>query len=89
MAEEQLNPVSTNSLIVFPNPSSGLVSVKWENQVEKDVEFIVFNSLGTEVSKFTFPEGQMEVKKDFSELKSGIYFIKSGVSSDIKRLVIK
>ncbi len=89
VAEEQLNPVSTNSLIVFPNPSSGLVSIKWENQVEKDVEFIVFNSLGTEVSKFTFPEGQMEVKMDFSELKSGIYFIKSGVSSDIKRLVIK
>ena len=76
--------VSQNNIAIFPNPATGLLTIKHKYQVTK-IE--IYNKLGQKV--FT------DINKnviDISVLPSGIYFIKiegqSGII-DLKKIIKK
>lgn len=80
------------SLSIFPNPSSGIVTVEFDLESSQDVRIVILNSLGqpveTEnagsVSSYT---GQL----DLSHLSKGMYIISIQSGSDIinRRIVLQ
>ncbi len=76
-----------NGLNIYPNPSSGIFNIVWNN-MDEDVNYVVLNAQGQEVYKGNLLNTQ---ELDLSSEPKGVYFIKfinSGVIG-IEKLVIK
>jgi hypothetical protein len=83
-----INEISTNSVTVYPNPTDGIFTIRFTENVSVDLSLIdltgkkVFAKTVTETSSF-----------NVSELQSGIYFLrildKSSNTIDIKKLIIR
>ncbi len=62
---------------VFPNPTTGMINIAWNNQVVGNASVVVTDVVGREVSHAaingTTPSGNVQV--NLSELKEGIYMI--------------
>jgi uncharacterized repeat protein (TIGR02543 family) len=78
-------PVLTKA---YPNPTSGLSSIVFNNKQQERVIIRVFNSNGLLVKTLvdkSFPEGNNQLTFDMNGLASGVYFIK--VNDTTLRLV--
>ncbi|MCD6011497.1 MAG: surface protein [Flavipsychrobacter sp.] len=64
-------------LSVYPNPTSGNVNVKWENQETGACKLVVSDIIGREVYHTTLNinEASGETQVNLSDLKDGIYMI--------------
>jgi hypothetical protein len=63
-----------NSFGIYPNPSSDIVNLVFENDGEKNIT--VFSSLGQQV--MSLQTSGTTAKLNFSSLKSGVYIVKLG-----------
>ncbi len=66
-----------STLSVYPNPTSGNINIKWENQETGTGRLVVSDIIGREVYHTTFNvnETSGEAQVNLSELKEGIYMI--------------
>ena len=77
---------------VAPNPSSGILYLAIENQVQDPIDIKVLNALGNVVinKKNIKPDTRDKYKMDCSELSEGMYFINvsNGSTSSTKSVLI-
>jgi len=82
-----------NSLKMYPNPTSGILNIQWENQVTGNATVTVSDIVGHEVlnSIITLGTDSGTTQLDMSNLKAGIYIlsIKSESNSFTSRLIIQ
>jgi hypothetical protein len=72
-----LGSKSTVSIKLFPNPAKEILSVTLGNNILSKVDFVVYNSLGGEISRKTeSTEDSNEVKINIASLRNGLYFLK-------------
>jgi PKD repeat protein len=67
-----LNQIFAQSISIYPNPSNGLVNVKFDNNVNQ-VSLKVYNSLGQIVINKNYDEVIGDINVDLSQFSKGIY----------------
>jgi hypothetical protein len=67
-----LNQLFAQSISIYPNPSNGLVNVKFDNNVNQ-VSLKVYNSLGQIVINKNYDEVIGDINVDLSQFSKGIY----------------
>jgi hypothetical protein len=72
LAEEEFKELS-----VYPNPTSGLLTINLEKTISRDYQFELLDISGKTVGSFKVKEGESFHQLNISALKNGIYFIKS------------
>ncbi len=80
-----------NDLSIFPNPSQGVINIKFNSLPNQEVRFVLYNFIGKEVYSKEFDitqEGSYSYKLDLSNLPEGVYIGKTisrnGHSSAVK-----
>ncbi len=81
-------------IAIWPNPTKGLVNIKFNTESAGDVIVRVFDVTGAMLvnNEIEKPAGVITQSFNFSGLKSGLYFVEldqPGVSRDIVRMVIE
>ena len=74
---------------VYPNPSNGLINIKYKIKNNSNISLNLYNLLGEQIREFSedaFP-GEHIRKINVSNLSSGIYFLRIAIDSDKKRFV--
>jgi len=72
-----LNSTSENeNLLLFPNPTSGIVTIDIGNFLNSEYTIGIFNALGMKISNVK-NSVRKEVQIDLSHLPSGIYFLQA------------
>jgi len=76
-------------LTVYPNPSSGVVSLQWDGDFKDILEIIIHNNNGSAVWKGRVTADQQTV--DISQHPSGVYFLRliTRKGTAVQKLVIK
>ncbi len=78
-----------DELSIFPNPSKGIVNLKFNNTGGKQIE--VYSILGNSVYNGTTTHGSAQI--DLSDLNKGIYFVKisdqNGSNQITKKLILQ
>ncbi len=86
------DPVNNNiHMIVFPNPSPGIINIKFENRKNKALQLVIFDQTGQKVMQIR------EITSDFYQFDSGnladglyyIQLIKENQIIAIERIVLK
>jgi len=72
--QPNISTKQNNGLLVFPNPSTGEVSIKFEKTVDGVLSIQVLSLEGKLVSSFNLTSAQTQ-QIDLSHLKRGVYFI--------------
>jgi hypothetical protein len=70
--------ITQNQLFIFPNPTSGLSSIRYFSTRKGDLFYSVKNLVGTEIAapqKLAVEEGWNTWPLDFSSLDNGAYFL--------------
>lgn len=78
-----------NEMSLMPNPTSGIVSLKTKNAVDKATDLQVINTQGQIVFSAVLQSGEENLTLDISDLPLGIYYLRMAVGSDLmtKRIV--
>jgi hypothetical protein len=83
----------SSSVVVFPNPASGSVTVSIDNAEAGEVNVKITNMLGVLVraTSYSKQEGLLEAKVDLSGLPSGIYTVElqQGNRRGVKRITVE
>ena len=86
-------PSDNKILLVYPNPSTGIVNLAINGQEGRRVEVQVLNVIGTVVYRETLTElSERAIKRlDLSSFANGLYYIKleSDKASQLCKLVIR
>lgn len=86
-------PGDNKILLVYPNPSTGIVNLAINGQEGRRVEVQVLNVIGTVVYRETLTElSERAVKRlDLSSFANGLYYVKleSDKASQLCKLVIR
>jgi hypothetical protein len=69
---------------MFPNPTTGAVTIKFERDLNPDYNVRVFNVLGAEVTPMALERGAATCTFNLSHLTNGLYLIE--ISTDKQRL---
>ena len=73
---------------VYPNPSNGLINVRYDIKNNSNVTFNLYDVIGRQVKTFSenAVSGENNLNFNSSELPSGIYFLQIVIDSDKKRI---
>ena len=78
-----VNPVGVESalvelegLILYPNPSSGMVNLRTEQPIHGQVEISVWDMFGQQVKHFTVSQLINDVDFDLTDIANGMYLMK-------------
>jgi pimeloyl-ACP methyl ester carboxylesterase len=77
-AETEEGFLPQEKLTVYPNPSSGLVSIRFSLDADAQIALKLFNIMGEEVATMHntyFNAGEYVLDGDLSKLPSGVYFL--------------
>jgi len=77
---------------VFPNPASNVVDIRLSNAIQGvNSDLIVFTDASGRVVKVINYNGAAQVQVDITDLKSGVYFIRSqnGLFAGTKKLIVR
>ncbi len=84
---------ANNTVKLYPNPTSGVLNIQWENQATGNAEVIVSDIIGHEVYNTIISLGSESgsTSVDLSNLKAGIYIlsVKSEANTFTSRLIIQ
>jgi len=85
-----LLPNSEGKVIPYPNPSTGIVNFKFQDNTSENVEVSIFNSIGTQVYHFTSILSSNTLSADLSAMPTGTYYakIKSPSFEQVKSISI-
>jgi hypothetical protein len=90
-----LNPYSKldNSLKIYPNPTSGIANIEFENVDKENVDILLLDLLGREVRSLkynTIKAGKNNMDLDIHDLEKGIYILKFGIGDNtVSKKLIK
>ncbi len=71
-----------NSVDIFPNPTSGILTIRYEDTANPVRDIFVFNILGQRVQKINVPDAQSDYYSvDLTGLPKGIYFVRCNFAS--------
>jgi len=82
LAEDNIS----SRIALFPNPAKGDVTIALENIADKDVEVILINILGAQVSQVfsgKVTSKYQEIYTDLDGLEKGVYFVKVFNNGDV------
>ncbi len=83
--EESGHPAE--KLEVHPNPTSGKALIKWSGAGIEGTLLKVYNTLGTEIQTVLVASGTNEYNLDITNVKPGIYFIKTDQNPKLVRII--
>lgn len=87
--DERLNTIS---LTVYPNPSTGIITINWRNEVASDIRISVFDQLGNLLHHESVQNtgGNMEKALNLSNFPNGLYHfvLESGNEKTVKKVVL-
>jgi hypothetical protein len=69
------NSLSSN-INIFPNPSSGQLTVNLERKLNQDASIEIYNEIGVKVLSLDMENGLESKTLDIQELSSGVYILK-------------
>ncbi|MDD5571920.1 MAG: CotH kinase family protein, partial [Bacteroidales bacterium] len=78
----------TKDLLLFPNPTTRDVTIKYKDDSEINSEIAVFDMLGNKILSL-MPENEKEIHIQLQGLSSGVYNVKIGNSFITKVVLIK
>ena len=88
-----VNNISKNSSLftVYPNPSNGKFTVKFEGFQQADYKLTICNLLGQEIYTSFIKEQQTTLDIDLTDFSKGIYFVKfdEGTNSYKQKIIIE
>jgi len=61
-------------LLVYPNPTSGQITIEFPEPVEADLVLTLFNDLGRQVKRQVLSAGQQQYLLSMEDLARGVYF---------------
>jgi len=67
------NAAKIGSFVTSPNPSSGLINVKFENSKNQFVIFELISNNGSKLDEFITVEDNLDI--DLSKYPSGLYYL--------------
>ena len=82
----QYNNITNSKLSIFPNPAKGNVTISLDNIADNEVDIILINILGAQVSQIFSGKivgNYQEFPFDIATLEKGIYFVKVVSNGDI------
>lgn len=87
----QTNNGTALGMMVYPNPSRGLVQIDFRGRTLRSGQLAVIDMLGNEVRSFRLNGANSKYSIDLTELQSGIYFIKAVTDQGMamQRIVVK
>lgn len=91
---ETLTAKDPGKMAVYPNPSSGAVTIDYEIGTASDVTLTLINAQGMEVRQFITGKhqqaGPYSVSIDTSELQPGVYMLvlRAGDSKEVKKISV-
>jgi len=76
---------------IYPNPSTGKVIIQFDEPLNEDLNYEVYNSLGQTVQEGNIPAEEVEIKLDITSEPAGNYFLKldSGQKVITKKFTIQ
>jgi hypothetical protein len=79
------NDRNKSDIKVYPNPSTGIVSLWFENDINQPVSYKIINALGEVAGKSEYSEGirKNKLNIDFTGKPSGIYYVELKVGSKV------
>ncbi|WP_338814233.1 FG-GAP-like repeat-containing protein [Bernardetia sp. Wsw4-3y2] len=69
------NEFEQDTFSVYPNPSTGIVNVRFETALVADTQVTVFDGIGRKVSSQKFQKGKNELKINLTNQPKGMYLI--------------
>lgn len=71
------NNLSLNNILIYPNPSDGLININFENKEKAIFQFIVYDIMGRQVqfSQKAGEEGNVLFSMDLREVPTGTYIL--------------
>ncbi|WP_338792741.1 T9SS type A sorting domain-containing protein [Bernardetia sp. MNP-M8] len=69
------NEFEQDTFSVYPNPSTGIVNVRFETALAADTQVTVFDGIGRKVSSQKFQKGKNELKINLTNQPKGMYLI--------------
>jgi hypothetical protein len=81
--------ITDNTVLVFPNPASGTVSVKVSGEI-RTFDVSIYDSQGRVMTELTNQKNN-EISVDISQYAKGVYIVKvnTAVFSSIKKLIVQ
>ena len=80
-----------NSIAIFPNPTKGLLTIKWNQNYSNAINDITFIDLTSKIYHIAYQSGSHEAKIDLSSWPIGLYivrfFLKDGTT--VTKKIIK
>ena len=75
------------SMLIFPNPSNGLVNIAVNDfDLNENYQGVICNSMGEELMKFSLSTSRSSI--DMSAFANGIYFLTVSTGQDLRRVSI-
>jgi hypothetical protein len=88
---EKTEPAGTNEFSIWPNPSSGKLTVEFDKPLESETDIKIYDFSGTLVRTYKTSVGDFEYVIDNHGLKNGIYLVRvssGGIDKGYKKLVV-
>ena len=73
---EELMSKEESPLRIFPNPTSGEITIEWSGSAPKNARIYLTDSMGRHLRTITVPEAANSLNTTIDDLPSGLYFVK-------------
>lgn len=73
---EEVYTRETSPVRVFPNPSTGEVTVEWTKEAPKGTQLFITDAVGRQIRSVSMPDAAVSLTLRLHDLPSGLYFIK-------------
>ncbi len=78
----KININNSNAITVFPNPTSGQLSLRLNKEYDIDLNLTMYNLTGEKLRDFKLVSGRKSYDLDLAFFKSGIYFYECLVNGE-------
>lgn len=73
---EDLMPKAESPLSIFPNPTTGEITIEWSGNAPKNARIFITDPMGRRLRTLTVPDAGNSLTTAINDLPSGLYFVK-------------
>jgi len=73
---EDLMRKDESPLNIFPNPTTGEITIEWSGQAPKNARIFITDPMGRRLRMLRVPDGGSSLTTDINDMPSGLYFVK-------------